>query len=244
MNVAMILAGGVGTRMGADRPKQFVRVHGKPVIAHTLELFERSPRIDAVEVVLVRGWEEELRSVLSEFGLRKVRWVVEGGPTFMRSVYEGLKGLRGVLAADDVVMVHMSVAPFIGDDIIEDAIRICEEKGNSISENPCLLCMGTRDNDEYSTRSVLRETITGLNTPQTFRFGDLLDDYDRAEEGGYLDELEPHTTSLLYRHGKRLYFSKGSQMNVKITTRDDLELLEAYCIMRERREAAGCASSS
>lgn len=236
MNVAMILAGGVGQRMGAGIPKQFIPIMGKPIIVWTLEIFERNDEIDAVEIVLVSGWEDELRRIVEEFQLKKVRWVTTGGPTFMRSVYEGLRYLRGKLDDEDVVMVHMSVAPFIGDEIISDGLRVCREHGNSVSENPCLLCMGSRDTDEYSTTSVLRETITGLNTPQTFRYGELLEDYDRAEDGGYLDDLEPHTTSLLYHHGKRIYFSKGSQLNIKITSRDDLDLFEAYCLMMEKRE--------
>ena len=152
----------------------------------------------------------------------------------------GLKNLRNDLSSNDIVMIHMSVAPFIGDDIIDDAIKVCEEKGNAISENPCLLCMGTHDTDEYSTKSVLRETITGLNTPQVFYFGDLLDDYDKASQEGYLDLLEPHTTSLLYHHGKKLFFSKGSQLNIKITNQDDLDLFEAYCIMQKRRRGEKC----
>lgn len=240
MNMAMILAGGVGTRMGAEVPKQFIRVLGKPIIIWTLEILERNELIDAVEVVLVGGWEDELKAIVNEYGLRKVKWVAEGGPTFTLSVYNGLKYLKGKLTSEDIVMIHMSVAPFVTDDIIEDAIRVCKEKGNSISENPCLLCMGSHDNDEYSTKSVLRETITGLNTPQTFRFGELLNDYEIADAGGYLEDLEPHTTSLLYHHGKRLYFSKGSQLNVKITNKDDLDLFEAYCLMRQRRGEPAC----
>ena len=240
MNVAMILAGGVGMRMGAEVPKQFIRVLGKPIIAWTLEILERNELIDAVEIVLVSGWEDELKAIVDEYGLHKVKWVVEGGPTFTLSVYEGLKHLKDKLSPRDVVMIHMSVAPFVTDDIIEDAIRVCVEKGNSISENPCLLCMGSHDNDEYSTKSVLRETITGLNTPQTFHFGELLGEYERADAGGYLKDLEPHTTSLLYHHGKRLYFSKGSQLNVKITNKDDLDLFEAYCLMRQKRGELPC----
>lgn len=240
----MILAGGVGSRMGAAVPKQFVEVLGKPVIAYTLEIFERCGSIDAVEVVLVEGYEERLRGIVGEYGLGKVRWTAPGGPTFMRSVYNGLDRLRGELSGGDVVMVHMSAAPFVGGDVVEDGLRVCRERGNSVSANPCLLCMGTLDGDDYSDASVLREGLVGLNTPQTFRFGELLDDYDRAIAGGYLDDLEPHTTSLLYHHGKRIHLSKGSQLNVKITTPEDLELFEAYCVMRERRAAAASGAAA
>lgn len=236
MNIVLMLAGGVGTRMGANIPKQFIRIQGKPIIAYTLDVFEKNRNIDAVEIVCVHGFEDMLRGIVDEFGIKKVKWICEGGPTFSLSVYNGLKNLRNEMVEGDLLMIHMSVAPFINDEIIDDAIRVAKEKGNSISENPCYLCMGSHDTDEYSTKSVLRETITGLNTPQTFHFGDILGLYDRAKREGVLENLEPHTTSVYYYYGMPLYFSKGSQMNIKITNKDDLDLFEAFCIMRERRQ--------
>ena len=236
MNTVLMLAGGVGARMGANIPKQFIRIKGKPIIAYTLDILEKNENIDAVEIVCVHGFEDLLKSIIDEYGVKKVKWICEGGPTFSMSVYNGLKNLRDVLKPEDLLMIHMSVAPFIGDDIIDDAIRVAMEKGNSISENPCYLCMGSHDNNEYSTKSVLRETITGLNTPQTFHFGELIGLYDRAEEEGILDDLEPHTTSIYYHYKKPLYFSKGSQLNIKITNQDDLDLFEAFCIMKEQRQ--------
>ena len=236
MNTVLMLAGGVGTRMGANIPKQFIKIKGKPIIAYTLDILEMNENIDAVEIVCVRGFEDLLESIVAEYGFKKVKWICEGGPTFSLSVYNGLKNLRNVLDPEDLLMIHMSVAPFIGDEIINDALRVAKEKGNSISENPCYLCMGSHDTDEYSTKSVLRETITGLNTPQTFHFGELIGLYDRAEEEGILEELEPHTTSVYYYYEKPLYFSKGSQLNIKITNQDDLDLFEAFCIMKEQRQ--------
>ena len=238
MNTVLMLAGGVGTRMGANIPKQFIKIKGKPIIAYTLDILEKNENIDAVEIVCVHGFEDLLESIIAEYGFKKVKWICEGGPTFSLSVYNGLKNLRNVLDPEDLLMIHMSVAPFIGDDILNDAIRVAKEKGNSISENPCYLCMGSHDTDEYSMKSVLRETITGLNTPQTFHFGELIGLYDRAENEGILEELEPHTTSVYYYYEKPLYFSKGSQLNIKITNQDDLDLFEAFCIMKEQRQ--GC----
>lgn len=235
MNVVLMLAGGVGKRMGADIPKQFIKIQGKPIIVYTLELLEQNVNIDAVAIACVHGYEELLKKLLQEYNIGKVKWICEGGPTFSLSVYAGLKHLRNALAPEDLLMIHMSVAPFIGDEILDDAIRVAKEKGNSISENPCYLCMGTHDTDEYSTKSVLRETITGLNTPQTFHFGELLGLYDRAAEEGILETLEPHTTSIYYYYEKPLYFSKGSQLNIKITNQDDLDLFEAFCIMKENK---------
>lgn len=223
--------------MGAGIPKQFLKILGKPIIAYTLELLEKNKNIDAVVITCVEGYEELTWDIVRQYGLSKVKWITQGGATFQQSVYKGLMFLQDKCAPDDLVMIHMSVAPFIGDDIIDDAIRVAQEKGNSISMNDCLLCMGSRDTDEYSTRSVLRETIVGLNTPQTFHYGELLADYKTADEAGFLDSLEPHTTSLEYHLGKVLYFSKGSQLNIKITNQEDLDLFEAYCVMKERRAA-------
>lgn len=236
MNTVLLLAGGIGARMGANIPKQFIKIKGKPIIAYTLDILEKHPQIDAVEIVCVHGFEDLVQQIVDEYGFKKVKWICEGGPTFTLSVYNGLKNLRNVLKPDDLLMIHMSVAPFIGDEILDDAIRVAKVKGNSISENPCFLCMGAHDTDEYSTKSVLRETITGLNTPQTFHYGELLELHERAENEGVLDGLEPHTTSIYYHYEKPLYFSKGSQLNIKITTQDDLDLFEAFCIMKEQRE--------
>ena len=236
MNTVLMLAGGVGARMGANIPKQFIKIKGKPIIAYTLDILENNENIDAVEIVCVDGFEDLLESIIDEYGFKKVKWICEGGSTFSLSVYNGLKNLRDKLSPDDLLMIHMSVAPFIGDDILNDAIRVAQEKGNSISENPCYLCMGSHDTDEYSTKSVLRETITGLNTPQTFHFGELIGLYDRAKEEGILEDLEPHTTSVYYHYEKPLYFSKGSQLNIKITNQDDLDLFEAFCIMKEQKQ--------
>lgn len=236
MNTVLMLAGGVGTRMGANIPKQFIKIKGKPIIAYTLDILEKNTNIDAVEIVCVHGFEDLLNNIIYEYGIKKVKWICEGGPTFSMSVYNGLKNLRDVLKPDDLLMIHMSVAPFISDDIIDDAIRVAKKKGNSISENPCYLCMGSHDTDEYSTMSVLRETITSLNTPQTFHFGELIGMYDRAEAEGILEDLEPHATSVYYHYRKPLYFSKGSQLNIKITNQDDLDLFEAFCIMKEQKQ--------
>lgn len=235
MTTVLLLAGGVGERMGYNIPKQFIVIRGKPIIAYTLDILEKNVGIDAVEIVCREGFEDLLQQIIDEYGFKKVKWICNGGSTFSMSVYNGLKHLRNQLQPDDLLMIHMSVAPFVNDNILDDAIRVAKEKGNSISENPCFLCMGSRDNDEYSTKSVLRETITGLNTPQTFAFGELIGLYDLAEAEGVLKDLEPHTTSVYYHYGKKLYFSYGSQLNIKITTQDDLDLFEAYCIMQEKK---------
>ena len=132
MNTVMILAGGIGARMGADIPKQFIKILDKPIIAYTLEIFENYEDIDAIEIVCVHGYEKYLKEIIKEYNFEKVRWICEGGSTFSLSVYQGLKNLKNVLSSNDIVIIHMGVAPFIGNDLIDDAIRVAKEKGNSI----------------------------------------------------------------------------------------------------------------
>ena len=151
----------------------------------------------------------------------------------MASVRNGVYALSEVCSSEDIVMIHMSVSPFIEEDIITDAIDVCKKHGNSISMNPCLLCMGEYTTPEYSAKSILRETLVGLNTPQTFHYSQLLEAFQWADSKNIMDKLEPHLTSLMYELGVKLYFSKGSQYNFKITTKDDLDLFNGYLIAKQ-----------
>ena len=106
MTIAIIIAGGMGSRMGADIPKQFVLVDGKPVLFYTLEAFERHPKVDAIELVLIDGWEKEVEEWKSQYGITKLRWIVKGGATGQESIRNGVFGLEDKCAADDIVIIH------------------------------------------------------------------------------------------------------------------------------------------
>ena len=113
MTIAIILAGGKGVRAKKDIPKQFVKVLGRPIIAYTLDIFEAHDEIDAVEVVCLAGWQDELWKIVNKEGFQKVKWVVEGGKDFQQSVRHGVEGLEKVCSDDDIVVVHTGVAPFL-----------------------------------------------------------------------------------------------------------------------------------
>jgi len=235
VNVAIILAGGVGSRVGLEVPKQFVEVFGKPILVYTIEKFQNHPEIDKVEVVCIRNYIETLENLVLKYHLDKVQWIAEGGSTFQESVKNGLANLHGKCADDDVVLVHYGASPLVDEAIITDAIHVCKEKGNSTSANPIYILTGSNDDGTKSTRWVNRDTIMGLNSPQCFLFGYVEQLYQTAEEQGLLEQVEPHTTSLMYRMGQTIYFSKGSQMNFKITTKEDLELFKGYLLLRQTR---------
>jgi 2-C-methyl-D-erythritol 4-phosphate cytidylyltransferase len=243
MNVAVILAGGIGSRVGADRPKQFIEILGKPVLAYTIEVFQKHPEIDAIEVVCHKSWKEYLNKMIKGYGLDKVRWVTDGGETFQESVLNGINYLSDKISRDDMILVHFGASPFIQEYIITDCIKVCKEKGNAISTIDFFLLSGLKhsvksvDNtDNYTEEYIDRDTVACMNSPHAFNYGFIKDIYDEAVETGVINEVEPHTTTLMFKMGKRIYFSKGSQTNIKITKKEDLDLFEGYVMMKNSRK--------
>lgn len=236
MNVAVILAGGIGVRVGAGIPKQFVEVLGKPVLAYTVEAFQKHTEVDAIEIVCVDEYIGYVKEMVKKYSLSKVKWIVKGGDTFQESVQNGVFALENVLNEDDVVLVHFGASPFVEADIISDSIRVCIEKGNAISMTPFYVLAGIKDDETQSSTWLDRDTVACMSSPHTFRFGVIDTLYRDAIEAGVIDEVEPHTTTLMYKMGKTIYFSKGSQANIKITTKEDLDLFEGYVLMKQKRE--------
>lgn len=234
MVTAMILAGGTGTRVGLGRPKQFIEVWGKPVLSYTLDIFQTHSEVDAVEVVCHAGWMDYLKEMVGRYGHSKVKWITEGGDTFQESVMNGMNHLKGRIALDDMVMIHYGAAPFTGEEIITDGIKVCREHGMSASCTPCYQLMGTNDEGEISREWVDRDRFIQIACPQTFRYRYLLDIYEEAKRYGLLDKTEPHTTSLMYALGQPVWKSYGNQTNIKITTAEDIELFKGYVLLKEK----------
>ena len=241
MNIALVLAGGVGNRLGAKIPKQFVDVLGKPVLVYTIEAFERHPEIDAVLVVCVKPYIDFMWELKEKYRLNKIRWITEGGDTFQMSVLNGVRFLEDKISKDDTVLIHFGASPFITGDIISDCIRICKEKGNAISTTDFYLLSGKKimtesvsDPGNYTEEYINRDTIAIMNTPHAFKYGFVSDLYKEAIETGVIDTLEPHTTTLMYAMKKRIYFAQGNQLNIKITKKEDLDLFEGYVLMKQK----------
>lgn len=236
MITTIILAGGVGTRVGARRPKQFIEILGKPVLAYTVEIFQNHPKVDAVEIVCHKSWKDYLNEFVQKYNLTKVKWVVDGGDTFQDSVMNGVNHLKDKISGNDYVLIHYGVAPFTSEKIITDVIRIMEERGSAVTATPCYQLMGSNDENGESKTWVDRDKYIQIACPYGFKFSYLLDVYKRAGDQGFLEKIEPHTTSLVYALGDTLYQAYGDQTNIKITTKEDLYLFEGYVLMQERRK--------
>ena len=232
MNTAIILAGGVGSRVGANVPKQFIGVMGKPVLVYTMEIYQQHPEIDAIEVVCHAKYVDYLRELVGKYGLSKVRWITNGGETFQESCLNGINFLEDKLSDDDMILIHYGAAPFTSQKILTDAIKVCREKGNAVSGIPCFQLMGTRDEGGASEKWVDRDKFIQITCPYAFKYGFVKNLYKEAIEKGLLDKVEPHTTTLMQYMGYKLYLSYGDQTNIKITTKEDVELFRCLCVAK------------
>lgn len=230
MVYVIILAGGVGNRVGANIPKQFIEVCGKQVIAYTMEWFQNHPLIDAIELVCVDGFQPQLQRIIYENGISKVIKIVKGGTEYERSIMNGVKGLEGIAKPDDIVMIHWAASPFLSEEIITDNIRVCKEKGNAITASYSYLLYGSNDGD-CAKKSINRESFMTLSAPQSFLYKNIVDLYQQVEEKNLFETIEEHhTTVFMAELGIPLYFSKGSHTNIKITTKEDLDLFRGYLL--------------
>lgn len=227
----MILAGGVGSRVGAGKPKQFVEILGKPVLAYTIDIFQKHPNVDAIEVVCHEKWMDYLKEMLHKYNLSKVKWIVHGGDTFQESVINGANYLKDKIANEDYILVQYGAAPFTSEKIVTDVIRVMKEKGTAVTATPCYQLIGTKDGDE-SLNWVDRDKYVQIACPYGFKYAYLLDVYKRAEEKGLLASIEPHTTSLIYALGDKLNLAYGDQTNIKITTKEDLDMFKGFILQK------------
>ncbi len=232
MNYVVLLAGGIGNRLGAGIPKQFVEVLGKPVIAYTMQKYQEHPEIDGIELVCVDGFQDELKKIAEDNQITKVIKIVKGGSEYERSIMNGIEGLKGIAKPDDIVMIHWAASPFVTEDIISDNIRVCKEKGNAMSACPAYLLYGTNDG-EQSNQNINRDTFKIMAAPQSFLYKNIVSIYEEVNRRDLLNKIEAHTTAIMTELGIPIYFSKGSQTNIKITTKEDLELFTGYVLAQK-----------
>lgn len=228
MNIALVIAGGRGERMHQDIPKQFINVNDKPVIIYTLEVFQNHPDIDAIVVVCLDGWHEILRAYAKQFKITKLEDVVTGGDTGQESIFNGLQAIEKRFSLDDLVLVHDGIRPMVSEEIISDNISKCHLYGNAVTAIPCAEAMLVTDNKVSSRTSHDREQLMRTQTPQTFPLRTLLWAHEEAKRKNITNSVASCT--LMIELGQTLYFSIGSEKNIKLTTTDDLEIFKALLL--------------
>ncbi len=225
MNIALIIAGGSGNRMGQDIPKQFLNVRDKPVIVYTMERFQKCADIDVIAVVCIEGWETMLRAYANQFGIAKLSHIIKGGENGQSSIRNGLTELCKHYSKDDIVLVHDAIRPMVSDEIIKGCVKKTKECGSAITIVPCQEAMLETTDGETTNSSYPRDNLKRTQTPQGFYLGDLAEAHKRALEKGITNSVASCT--LMVELGETIHFCKGSEKNIKLTTVDDIEIFKA-----------------
>ena len=229
MNYALLTAGGSGTRMNLDVPKQFICVHDKPIIIYTMESFQKHPDIDGIIVVCLEGWLGILEAYAKQYQITKLKWIVPGGSSGQESIRAGLLELKKHISPEDIILVHDGNRPLVSQDVISDAIVCCKRHGSAVAGIPCheaVFIKETAEDGETVSDSVLeRSLLIRTQTPHAFQLKKLLWAHEEAEKRGIQGSVASCT--LLAALGERLHFSIGSKLNFKITTKEDLQIFRA-----------------
>ena len=211
MNIAVIIAGGSGSRMGQDIPKQFINVYDKPILIYTLEAFQNHPQIDAIEVVCIDGWHDILRAYAKQFNITKLKWIVEGGNTGQESIRNGVYNLEDKCNSDDIIIIHDGIRPLVDETVLSDVIIKCKQYGNAVTSLPYNEQIFVIDDDISTTKYIPRETLRRVSTPQAYKFGKLKWAYNQAFEKEIGIYGSSYTNTMMVELGEKLYFAAGSE---------------------------------
>ena len=214
-NIALITAGGIGSRTKQFIPKQFLSIKDKPLIVYTMEKFQKHPEITDIIVVCLEGWESILESYAKQYGITKLKYIAKAGAVGQESIKNGLMELKKHCADDDIVLIHDAIRPNISPDIISDCIAVTEQHGNAITCIPCQEAMLETQDKISSSSSYPRENLKRTQTPQGFRLDVILMAHKKAAELGINNSVASCT--LMIEVGEQVYFSTGSEKNIKLT---------------------------
>ena len=223
--IALIIAGGVGARMQQAIPKQFMTVFDKPIIAYTMEKFEKHPSIDVIAVVCLEGWENILESYAKQYNITKLKHIIPAGKVGQESIKNGIFELAKHYPPESVVLIHDAIRPNVSKDIISECIAVTKSKGNAIVVIPCQEAMLETSDKCSSTSSYPRENLKRTQTPQGFELGKIINAHLKAKELGITNSIASCT--LMIEVGEKVYFSTGSEKNIKLTTPEDIEIFKA-----------------
>lgn len=237
MNTALIFAGGTGQRMNSRaKPKQFLELHGKPIILYTLEHFEHHQEIDNIVVVCLKSWIDELKLLLRRYDMKKVSQIVPGGDTGHESIYNGLQALSVVCQADDIVLIHDGVRPLINEELISANIIKAKKHGTAITVEPATESVVQSSTGDQIDAVPPRSSMYTAKAPQTFQFALIWEYYQRANKEGLLCIDSAHLLSI---YEVEMHMVKSPPNNMKITSPTDYYIFRALHEAIENQQILG-----
>ncbi len=238
MNIAIIFAGGAGQRMNTrTKPKQFLELHGKPIIIYTLEHFQKHKWIDGMIVVCIREWIDYCRELVTKYQLTKVVDVIPGGDTGQQSIYYGVSCAKSLYEKDTVILIHDGVRPLVDEDIITKIIEGVKMKGSAITVSPVVETIVMKGKNGEISQIIDRSLCQLAKAPQGFFLGDIFEAHQKAlkeEKSDFID-----SASLMKHYGHTLFAVEGSEENIKITKPSDFYIFRAIEDARENSQIFG-----
>ena len=228
MNIALLTAAGKSARMNTEIPKQFLHIRNKPVVLYTMEAFQCHPKIDAILVVTLEAWKDMLWAYAKQYHITKLKWIVNGGATGQESIKCGLDALKNECRLDDVVMIHDGNRPLISDEIISDSLATYKVHHCAVAAMPCVEAIYKSADGLSSGITLDRQEMFRTQTPHTYSLDKLLWAHQQAKERKI--ENTTATCTLMTLLGEKIYFSKGSEKNLKLTTPEDIDIFEALLL--------------
>lgn len=238
--IAIIFAGGTGVRMGAELPKQFIEIEGKPIMIHTLDIFENSPIVDEIYIACKEDYLDLLKKLIEQYRISKVCGIVPGGTSALDSQYKGLAEAAKNNAEDAIVLIHDGVRPCISNDLIKDVVRLTEEKGAVATCTPMFETPVVSKGGEIVEETPLRADCYTAQAPQAFRLGELLVAHESVRKNNPNYEGLVDSCSLMRSIGKDVAILKGPRSNVKVTTPEDLYIFKAMLEYQRSLDSSKC----
>lgn len=237
MNIAVIFAGGTGQRMNTkSKPKQFLEMHGKPVLIYTMENFQNHPQIDAIVLVCLESWIDYAEKLLKKFGITKVKAVVPGGKTGQESIFHGIKKVHELFGDENIVLIHDGVRPLINEDVITRCIESVKSHGNAITVAPAIETIFVKKDNKVGKIFKRSKCLMG-KAPQCFYEKDIYNAHLKANEEHLMDFID--SADLMQHYGFELYTVEGPAENIKITTPSDFYTFRAIMDARENYQILG-----
>jgi len=233
VNMGLVIAGGIGQRMGYAIPKQFMAIQGKPLLIHTLERLEYHPRIHGIQVVCLPDWMDRAAAMIRYHGIDKCVGLEPGGESGMASIVIGVRALAEKVEdpAMTAVVIHVANRPILPADILDLALDSCHQHGSGVCALPVVEDPVHTADGITAAYAMDRKQIRRMQTPQVFRLTDLLDAYDEAERRGITDAVS--CASLMLTLGRPVYLTPGTEKNLKVTTPDDVDIFRALLQMEQ-----------
>lgn len=237
-NVAIVFAGGTGKRMNANaKPKQFLTLHGKPILVYTVEQFQHHDMIDGIIIVMLEDWIGYCEKLINQYQLTKVKAVVSGGGSGQESIFKGLDLAHKLYSEDSIVLIHDGVRPLIDQETITKNIQCVKEKGTSITVSPAAETIALKNDMEAIGEIFDRSRCQIAKAPQCFRLGDIYNCHLKSQKDGRNDFID--SASLMKYYGFELYMVEGPSENIKITTPGDFYIFRAIVDARENSQIFG-----